>query len=175
MDLAAWQRVAAIAGVLSLQLFERTPFALDLPNRRLILNPGPPANGVRTTIALIRQHPATVEIDVPVFLAGQRLGWAQLDTGSPQTYVHSWWKPLLNHHGHQLYAREQQSWTGRRDSVEFWSVRGLAFLDSTVALDSATVEVATIVPDAVIGLDWLRRGVLSCDLRVRWCSFSRTR
>jgi Aspartyl protease len=178
MDLTAWQQVTPVAGVLSLQLLEHTPFELDLPNRRLILNPAPSARKAANTspahVALVRQHPATVEIYVPIFLAGQRLGWAQLDTGSPQTYLHAWWKPLLRQHGHKLYAREQQSWTGRRDSVEYWSVHGLALLDPVATRDSATVEVGAIVPDAVIGLDWLRRGVLSCNLDAQWCSFTRT-
>lgn len=179
MDLTAWQQVAPVAGVLSLQLLEHTPFELDLPNRRLILNPAPSARKAANTspghVALVRQHPATVEIYVPIFLAGQRLGWAQLDTGSPQTYLHAWWKPLLRQHGHKLYAREQRSWTGRRDSVEYWSVRGLALLDPAATRDSATVEVGAIVPDAVIGLDWLRQGVLSCNLAASSCSFTRLR
>jgi hypothetical protein len=124
MDLTAFQQVTPVAGVLSLQLLEHVPFELDLRNRRLILNPAPSARNAENSSqahgALIRQHPVTLEIYVPIFLAGQRLGWAQLDTGSPQTYIHAWWEPLLRHHG-QLYAREQQSWTGRRDSVEYWS------------------------------------------------------
>jgi len=177
MDLTAWQQVAPVAGVLSLQLLEHTPFELDVTGRRLTLNPapsrGPATNAVATRVAVIRQHPATVEIDVPVFLAGQRLGWAQLDTGSPQTYIHAWWKPLLNQHGRKLYVKEQQSWTGRRDSVEYWSVHGLAFLDSIATSDTATVEVGTIVPDAVIGLDLLRQGVLRCNLDAFSCSFAR--
>jgi len=177
MDLTAWQHVAPVAGVLSLQLFKHTPFALDLSRHRLILNPTPPAPKPGTTsrgqVALIRQHAATVEIHVPIFLAGQRIGWGQLDTGSPQTYVHAWWKPMLSRHGRELYAREQQSWTGRRDSVEYWSVTGLSLLDTTVSRDSATVEVGTIVPDAVVGLDWLRQGILFCNLTRSSCSFTR--
>lgn len=176
MDLIAFQQVAPVAGVLSLQLLEHTPFELDLPNRRLILNPAPSArreeNTSQARVALVRQHPATLEIYVPIFLAGKRLGWAQLDTGSPQTYLHAWWKPLLRKHGHKLYAREQKSWTGRRDSVEYWSVHGLALLDPAASRDSATVEVGAIVPDAVIGLDWLRQGVLSCKLDASSCSFT---
>ena len=177
MDLTAWQQVAPVAGVLSLQLLEHTPFELDVTGRRLILNPASSrrrtTNAVDTHVAVIRQHPATVEIDVPVFLAGQLLGWAQLDTGSPQTYIHAWWKPLLNQHGRKLYVKEQQSWTGRRDSVEYWSVHGLAFLDPIATSDTATVEVGTIVPDAVIGLDLLRQGVLRCNLDALSCSFAR--
>ena len=179
MDLTAFQQVTPVAGVLSLQLLEHIPFELDLRNRRLILNPAPSARTAENTsqahVALVRQHPATLEIYVPIFLAGQRLGWAQLDTGSPQTYLHAWWKPLLRQHGHKLYAREQQSWTGRRDSVEYWSVHGLALLDPAATRDSATVEVGAIVPDAVIGLDWLRQGVLSCKLDASSCSFTRLR
>jgi len=177
MDLTAWQQVAPVAGVLSLQLLEHVPFTLDLQGHRLILNPAPPMSKPGATsqarVVLIRQHAATVEIHVPVFVAGQRIGWGQLDTGSPQTYVHAWWKPVLSQHGRELYAREQRSWTGRRDSVQYWSVRGLALLDATVARDSATVEVGTIVPDVVIGLDWLREGILSCDLGRLFCSFAR--
>jgi hypothetical protein len=179
MDLTAFQQVTPVAGVLSLQLLEHVPFELDLRNRRLILNPAPSARNAENTsqahVALIRQHPATLEIDVPIFLAGQRIGWARLDTGSPQTYIHAWWKPLLRQHGHKLYAREQQGWTGRRDSVEYWSVRGLALLDPAVTRDSATVEVGGIVPDVVIGLDWLRQGVLSCKLDASSSSFTRFR
>jgi len=150
---------------------------LDVTGRRLTLNPASSrrrtTNAVDTRVAVIRQHPSTVEIDVPVFLAGQPLGWAQLDTGSPQTYIHAWWKPLLNQHGRKLYVKEQQSWTGRRDSVEYWSVHGLAFLDPIATNDTATVEVGTIVPDAVIGLDLLRQGVLRCNLDALSCSFAR--
>jgi hypothetical protein len=178
MDLTAFQQVTPVAGVLSLQLLEHTPFELDLPNRRLILNPASARKAENTTqihVALVRQHPATLEIYVPIFLAGERFGWAQLDTGSPQTYLHAWWKPLLRQHGHKLYTREQRSWTGRRDSVEYWSVNGLAMLDPAAIRDSARVEVGAIVPDAVIGLDWLRQGVLSCDLDASSCSFIRTR
>jgi hypothetical protein len=153
MDLTAWQHVAPVAGVLSLQLLEHTPFELDVTSHRLILNPAStqrnPTTAVESHVAVIRQHPATVEIDVPLFLAGQPLGWAQLDTGSPQTYIHAWWKPLLNQHGRKLYAKEQQSWTGRRDSVEYWSVHGLAFLGPTAIRDSATVEVGTIVSASI--------------------------
>jgi hypothetical protein len=177
MDLTAWQHVAPVAGVLSLQLLEHTPFELDVTSHRLILNPAStqrnPTTAVESHVAVIRQHPATVEIDVPLFLAGQPLGWAQLDTGSPQTYIHAWWKPLLNQHGRKLYAKEQQSWTGRRDSVEYWSVHGLAFLGPTAIRDSATVEVGTIVPDGIIGLDLLRQGVLRCNLDASSCSFAR--
>jgi len=177
MDLTAWQKAAPVAGILSLQLLEHTPFELDVTGRHLILNPAASrrrtTRAVDTRVAVIRQHPSTVEIDVPVFLAGQPLGWAQLDTGSPQTYIHTWWKPLLSQHGRKLYVKEQQSWTGRRDSVEYWSVHGLSFLDPIATNDTATVEVGTIVPDAVIGLDLLRQGVLRCNLDALSCSFAR--
>src|SRR5512132_3260082 len=48
MDLTAFQQVAPVAGVLSLQLLEHTPFELDLPNRRLILNPAPSARNAES-------------------------------------------------------------------------------------------------------------------------------
>ena len=173
-DLTPWQQVAPVAGVLSLQVLEHTPFTLDLPHHHLIIEPTP-ARGVAVSgrgvpVALIREHPSTVTLAVPFFLAGDRLGWGTIDTGSPQTYVHVFWKDLLGHHGRLRYVREQQSWTGQRDSVQYWSISGLAVLDSATVEDSVTIAVQRMVPDALIGLDWLRRHILACDLQARRCT-----
>lgn len=175
MDLSPWQQGAPVGGVLSLQLLEHTPFTLDLSRRQLILGHGPAtleptASAVHVEVALIREHPSTVTLALPVSLDGQRFGWGLVDTGSPQTYVHVYWEDLLKQHGRILYGREERAWTGRRDSVQYWSVRGLAPLGAAATRDSFTVGVKRMIPDAVIGLDRLRTSVLSCDLEGPWCS-----
>lgn len=175
MDLAPWQQVAPIAGVLSLQALEHVPFSLDLARHTLVVGRGsiPATNGAdsaRASIALIREHPHALTLAVPVFLDGRPLGWGLVDTGSPQTYLHAYWKDALAHRGRPLAVREERGWTGHRESVQSWSVRGLTFLDRRMTPDSATVGVKRMVPDALIGLDWLRRRVLSCDLEARWCT-----
>jgi hypothetical protein len=173
-DLRPWQEVAPVAGILSLQVLEHTPFTLDLRHRQLIIDPAltgvaPPQSG-GVAIALIREHPSTVTLAVPVFLARTRLGWGTIDTGSPQTYVHVYWTGLLGQHGQLRYIREQRGWTGQRDSVQYWRVSGLAVLDSAIADDSTTVAVRRMIPDVLIGLDWLRRHVLTCDLDALRCA-----
>lgn len=174
MDLTPWQQVGPVAGVLSLQVLEHTPFTLNLPHHQLIIEStrarGVAASSPGVPVALIREHPSTVTLAVPFFLAGERLGWGTIDTGSPQTYVHVFWKDLLGQHGRLRYVREQQGWTGQRDSVQYWSISGLAVLDSTTLEDSVTIAVRRMVPDGLIGLDWLRRRILSCDLEALRCA-----
>ena len=175
MDLSSWQQVAPIAGVLSLQPLEHVPFSLDLARHTLVVGRGSlpatnSAENARTSIALIREHPHALTLAVPVFLDGRPLGWGLVDTGSPQTYLHAYWTDALARRGRLLSVREEHGWTGRRESVQYWSVRGLAFLDRRIPPDSARVGVKRMVPDALIGLDWLRRRVLSCDLEARWCT-----
>ena len=51
---------------------------------------------------------------------------------------------------------------------------GVSIMDFVKQYNAATEsQVGTIVPDVVIGLDWLREGILSCDLGRLFCSFAR--
>jgi hypothetical protein len=180
MDLSPWQQVAPIAGVLSLQPLEHAHFTLDLARHELAVGRGSiakaaSADSAHTRVALIREHPDALTLALPVFLGGRSVGWGLVDTGSPQTYVHAYWKEALAQHGRPLAAREERGWTGLRESVQYWAVRGLAVLDPRIALDSMRVGVKRMVPDALIGLDWIRLHILSCDLDARWCTVRRAR
>jgi hypothetical protein len=180
MDLSPWQQVAPIAGVLSLQPLEHAHFTLDLARHELAVGRGSivrttSADSARNRVALIREHPYALMLALPVFLGGRSVGWGLVDTGSPQTYLHANWKDAVAQHGRPLEARAERGWTGLRESVKYWAVRGLAVLDDRIAVDSMSVGVKRMVPDALIGLDWLRIHVLSCDLDARSCTVRQAR
>ena len=176
LDMAAWQEVAPVAGVLSLHVLENVPFELDLSRRRLVLNPiltaEQSAGMVPGNIAVIRQHAATVELHVPVFLGHRKLGWAQLDTGTPTTTLNAVWRGDLNAYGHKLSARRTRGWTGVTDSIEYWRIEGMSAITPNMVHDSLRIGVARLVPDGVVGLDLLRRRVLTCDMRRTTCALA---